>query len=423
MPTRPSAARGRLAAALLALAALCLAAHAPAFAQAAPPQDEERQRAFALYAGQQFFEALPLLERLAERYPKDGDVLARLGFSLFARAVAERDAQKRQALGARARGLLVRAKELGFGEGVHKDLVDKIIDSMNPDGSDAAGGAPSRFSDNAEADAAMRAGEDAFVRGDSAAALAAYERALQLDPRLYEAPLFSGDVFLKQGDFAKAGEWYARAIQLAPDREQAYRYWGNVLLRQARLDEARDKYVEAVVADPYNPYVWQHGLFRWAQAKAVRLGHPEINPPGSVTTKGNETTITVDPKAPGDDGSEAWMVYGLTRAAWAANNHERFRKAYPDEKEYRHSLREEVDALVAVVDVVKGLRKQGKVKRLAPDLEALVKLHDDGLLEAYALFARVRQVNSLAHDYAAYRREHRDKLRRYLVEHLASGKY
>ncbi|HEV3471571.1 MAG TPA: tetratricopeptide repeat protein [Pyrinomonadaceae bacterium] len=420
MPTRLTTSRGRLVAALF-LACVVISAAAPAPAQA---QDEERRRAFELFAEQKFFEALPLLVKLGERNPKDGGVLARLGFCVYARSISEKDAQKRQLLRARARALLVEATELGYDEGVHKDLVAQIIASVNPDGSDAAA-ASSKFSANPEADAAMREGEEAFVRGDGPAALAAYERALRLDPKLYEAPLFAGDVFLKQGDFERAGEWYARAVRLDPDREQAYRYWGNVLLRQARLDEARDKYVEAVVADPYNPYVWEHGLFRWAQAKAVRLGHPEIEPKSSAATKDGQVTIKVDPKSledPGDGGG-LWLLYGVARAAWAADNYARFRKEYPAEKEYRHSLREEADALRTVVAGVKGLQKEGKIKQLAPDLERLVRLHDEGLLEAYVLFARVRHINSVAADYAAYRKEHRDKLRRYLLEYVTSGKY
>ena len=412
----------RLAAALL-LAALVLSA-APALAQPAA-QDEERRRAFALFAEQQFVEALPLLEKLAARLPDDGDVLARYGLVLFVHTISEADTPQRQARRARARAAVARAQELGYDADVPKQFVELIIAQVRPDGSDV-GPAASKFSAHPEADAAMRAGEAAFMRGELDAALAAYERAQALDPKLYEAPLFAGDVLLRKGDFGRAGEWYARAIRLDPDREQGYRYWGNVLLRQARLDEAREKYVDAVVADPYNSYVWENGLFRWAEAKSVRIGHPEIEVRSAVTPlKDNQMTVTIDPRALDDkgDGGAAWMWYGMARAAWSASDYERFRKEYPKEKEYRHSLREEAAALGAVVEAVKNQQKEGKVKRLAPDLELLVRLHDEGLLEAYILFARVRQVNSVADDYADYRREHRDKLRRYLLEYLTSGKY
>ncbi|MDQ3803962.1 MAG: tetratricopeptide repeat protein [Acidobacteriota bacterium] len=418
MLTRLTTSRARtLAALVFILSAVPAPPHASAFARGAG-QDEERRRAFELFEEQKYFEALPLLEKSAARYPQDGDVHARLGFALFARSITEQDAAKRQGLRARARAALVRGKELGFDEGVPKDLVEQILASMNPDGSDAAA-STSRFSANAEADAAMRTGEAAFVKGDLDAALAAYERALRLDPRLYEAPLFAGDVLLRKGDFVRAGEWYARAIQLDPDREQAHRYWGNVLMRQARLDEARDKYVEAIVAEPYNPYVWEQGLFRWAQARALRLGHPEIAPPpGPAAADAEQKRVTVTTSRAGP-----WSQYALTRSAWEANDREKFKKEYPGEKEYRHSLREEAEALRAVAEAARRETKEGRGAKLDPALHQLVKLDDDGLLEAYVLFARVRQVNSVAADYVAYRKEHRDKLRRYLIEYVASGKY
>jgi tetratricopeptide (TPR) repeat protein len=423
MPIRFSTSRLWVAAALL-LAACALAAPARAYAQAGAP-DEERRRAFELFAEQQFAEALPLLEKLAARERDDGAVLARYGFILFVNTISEADSPQRRAKRARARATLARALELGFDAGVPRPLVEQVIAGVNPDGSDVPE-ATSKFSANAEADAAMRAGEAAFMRNDLDAALAAYERALGLDPKLYEAPLFVGDVLLRKGEFERAGEWYARAIRLNPDREQAYRYWGNTLMRQARLAEAREKFVDAIIADPYNPYVWEHGIFRWAQAKAVSIGHPEIEPQSGVTPlKDGRMTITIDPKSldAAGDGSAAWMWYGMARAAWSVNNHEKFRKEHPKEKDYRHGLREEADALGMVVEAVKNQQREGKVKRLAPALEQLVKLHDDGLLEAYVLFARVRQVNSVADDYPAYRQEHRDKLRRYLLEYLTSGKY
>jgi hypothetical protein len=133
-------------------------------------------------------------------------------------------------------------------------------------------------------------------------------------------------------------------------------------------------------------------------------------------------TITIDPKSLGkDDGTSAWTVYGLARAAWTTNDNERFRKQYPNEKTYRHSLAEEAAALRMVVESVKQQTKEGKVKQLDPSLAELVKLSDDGLLEAFILFARVDE--GIAQDYAEYRKANRDKLRRYIVEYVASGRY
>ena len=56
--------------------------------------------------------------------------------------------------------------------------------------------------------------------------------------------------------------------------------------------------------------------------------------------------------------------------------------------------------------------KEGKIKRLQPGLDALVRLADNGLLESYVLLTRPDR--GIAQDYGAYRAEHREKLREYL---------
>lgn len=380
--------------------------------------DPERERAFELYDNKQYSEALPLLEKLATTHNADGQVLARLGLSLAMESILTNDVEKRKQIRTRARAIMVRARELG----VKNDLMDWAISGIAPDGSDEGG----RFSLNKEADQIMRTGEAAFTRNEFDAALKAYERALKLDPRLYEAPLFSGDVYLQQEQWQKAAEWYARAIQINPDRETAYRYWGDALMRQSKLDEARDKYVEAVIIEPYNAYVWRNGLFRWAAEKGVQLGNPKIEPESNLTPmKDNKMTITIRPDSldKKGDGRSAWIGYAITRAAWSVNNYERFRKAYPAEKDYRHSLKEEADALRMVVEAVKNQMKSGDIKQPNPSLAELVKIHDEGLLEAYILLGRIGAIESLGADYADYVKANRDKLRRYILEYITSGKY
>lgn len=408
---------------LAATFALIFGSLTPAVAATRPQDDAERERAFALFADQKFAEALAPLEKLAARYPNDGAVLARFGLALFLHTIPEADTPERRKRRARSHAVLLRATELGYDAGVPKGLIDQILREIQPDGTDAPA-AKSKFSDNAEADAAMRKGEEAFLKNDYDAALVAYERAIALDPKIYEAPLFAGDVFLQKGQFEKAGEWYARAIRLDPDREQAYRYWGNTLLRQGLLDEARDKYIDAVIASPYDAYTWENGIFRWANASRTRLGHPKINVQQNVSPmKDNKMTITIDPKSleQSDDGRAAWMWYGLKRAVWTTNDYAKFKKEYPGEKTYRHSLREEADALRGVIEAVRTQQKEGKIKQLSTDLQVVVQLEEQGLLESYILFARAN--DGIAQDYVEYRRANREKLRRYLIDYLASGKY
>ena len=96
----------------------------------------------------------------------------------------------------------------------------------------------------------------------------------------------------------------------------------------------------------------------------------------------------------------------------------RFAKEFPNEQTYRHSLPEEAGPLRQVAEHIKQQLKDGKIKQLDPMLERVVKLHDEGLIEAYVLFARVDE--GIAEDYPAYRKANRDKLRRYLLEYVSA---
>ncbi|HBB94028.1 MAG TPA: hypothetical protein DC054_01440 [Blastocatellia bacterium] len=388
----------------------------------------ERRRAMQLLDESKILEALPILEKLAAQNPRDGEVQFFLGFCIFARSRDIKDPvlHKRERL--RARGYLVRAKELG----VTEPILVQILASIPPDGGEAP-----KFSTNPQVDAAMNDGEAAYTRGEIDKALAFYARALQLDPKLYEAALFAGDMQFKKGHsstdaaqrsalFDSAGEWFTKAIKIDPDRETAYRYWGDVLLEDGKDDEARSKFIEAILADPYNNLVF-NGIGRWAKKKQVQIGHPRIDIPATVTSKkAGETTITVDEQAlkgSDGDGSAAWMMYGVVRAGWLdkkdGGRSEKFARAYPGEAAYRHSLAEEVEALRSVVESVQTQTKEKRIKTLNPSLDNLVKLNDDGLLEAYVLFARPDA--GIARDYMAYRKANRDKLTRYWLDVVIGG--
>lgn len=378
-----------------------------------PDYASERQRALELYDQNKFADAIPILERLVKIKADDPVVWERLGWATMVVAGSIKDPTQRKQARDRARAALLRAKELGDNSNLLRAGLEGLA---GPDPAELV------FSSNKEADAAMREGEEAHSRGELDKALASYQRALELDPKLYDAALYAGDMEFKKGynssdpqfrsaAFDRAGGWFMKAIAIDPNRETAYRYWGDALEAQGKTAEARDKFIDAIVAEPYNrgSYV---GLAQWAGRHQVALGHPKIQPPNSTQTQGNQTTLTIDPKTlNSNDGSNEWLMYNLTRIAWSK---EEFFKNYPDEKVYRHSLKEEAAALRMVAEFAAKDLKSGKIKALERSLAMLVKLNDDGLLEAYILFAHPDQ--GIARDYAAYRRDNREKLRRYWVE-------
>jgi tetratricopeptide (TPR) repeat protein len=388
----------------------------------------ERQRAIDLYEANNFVAALPLLEKLAAANPNDPVILSRLGFAIYANSVDVKDPAARQKMRERARDTLLRSQQLGDDSNLTKITLDAL---SGPDVSQIP------FSSVKAAEAAIREGEAAFMRGDMDQAVTAYKRALEADPQLYDAALYAGDAEFKKGhnstdarirseQFDKAGAWFAKAIAIDANRETAYRYWGDALEAQGKTNEARDKFVDAIIAEPYGrrSYV---GLTQWADHHKVALGHPRIDILSNATsTKPGETNITIDETAlkGNDDGSGAWMMYGMTRARWLnqkdGTRSEKFAKAYPSESVYRHSLAEELEALRGVTVVLKEQMKDKSVKKLTPSLENLMKLNDAGLLEAYILF--VRPDKDIARDYVTYRKANRDKLRRYWLEVVIGAK-
>lgn len=400
LKTKPASRRRRVAAvSLLTLLLLVAGAHTRALGQSDDLlSDPEVRRANELYEASKYAEALPLLEKLARKYPNEPYVLSRLGFTLYVSTATVKDPAERKKIRERARAILIRSQQ----NGDNSNLTMAGLEALSgPDSSDIP------FTNVRDADKVIRDGEEAFARGDLDTALTHYKRALELDPQLYEAALYAGDMYFKKAYamtdkkaasdlMDKAGEWFARAVSINPDRETAYRYWGDALSWQDRRDDARAKFVEAVVAEPYSRASWV-GLSQWARKYSVRLAHPLVDVPKDASSS--------DP---------VWGPYAAARAEWRAK---RFAETYPGET-YRHSLAEEVAALHAVSAAASSSAWAGK--ELTPALHNLIELDKAGMLEPFVLFALVDR--DISQDYDAYRKANRDKLRRYLLDYVAANK-
>ncbi len=379
------------------------------FPQATDVDPALKEQALQLFKAGKFDDALPLFEKLNSQ--KSGDPIILEGYSYCAmqHAATLSDPAARKAERARARKLAMEAQAAGDNSNLLKLMLD-----VPDDGSETA------FSTKQEVETIMREGEAAFAKGDYAAAIVNYQKALTVDPKLYDAALFMGDVYFKKDEHQQSGNWYLRAIEIDPNRETAYRYWGDDLMAQGRVNDAKTKFIQAVVAQPYDKRSWM-GLIQWAQKQKVNLAHPAINPPGNVEDKGKDSggkgqiSITIDPSTIGKDaqkdGSNAWFGYSMSKASWHT---ERFQKEFPNERQYRHSLAEEVDGYqMAIIQVREGLKSK-KIKKLNPALADLLKISDEGLLEPFVLISKPDA--GIAVDYPSYRDAHRDKVTQYINE-------
>jgi tetratricopeptide (TPR) repeat protein len=390
---------------LAAMIAYCLLLTSSGYAQSTG--DNNRKQAFELFNQGKHLEALPLFEELAVKSPDDRDVLVGLGVCLVSKAATIQDQDAAAKERVRARQLLLKAKSLGQ----NSTLLENMLQTIPEDGAVTY--------ENTPADQAMKAAEAAFSRRDFDEAIRNYKKVLEYDPKNYGAVLFIGDTYFAASDWARAGEWYQKAIDLDPNRETAHRYYADMLLKNGDVENSRKRFIQAVVAEPYNPITWR-GLQYWAKANQLELKQVHIETPRNVSTKdGKQINVTIDPSWP-TEVSTLWLTYGLSRATWQGDE---FKKHFPQEKEYRHSLAEEAGALSTAAAVWTEASEADKKKVKAsvtpkdPNLVLLLQLYQEKMIEPYVLLNGADE--GIAHDYPAYREKNRAKLEQYLSEFVA----
>ena len=286
--------------------------------------EAKTRQATQLFEQGKRLEALPLLEELVQKNPKDDELLVDLAASLVRHAATLTGQEAAVKERVRARNLLQEALDLGNKSPLAQNL-RQLLGALPPDG-------VIQFSENPAVEQAMLAGEAAFSRRDFAEARQNYGRALDLEPKNYTAVLFTGNTYHKENDYAKAGEWYERAIQLDPNVETGYRYYAEMLVKKGDMSKARTMFIHAAVAEPYNRIVWRD-LIAWAGFNRTELNFKYAG-------------LLSDPKAPRKDEatfdvnfdvqpfsqrpkdlSDAWQAYQSVRRDWKDGG--KFKQYFP----------------------------------------------------------------------------------------------
>jgi len=392
----------------LSLALLVSASHAATPAGAAPAPAPTRDAVNAdmiqgdvLFQQGNMIDAIPLYERLAVLYPQNAQFAERLAFALFCKATVLPTGQERADLMARAKKEAERSQALGN----TGPMPHVVLEGVN-------------FPDAAKnrRQARLNEAETAFTQGDLDTALAIYLEIAASDPTSYEARLFAGDVYFRRRDFPRAIEWFEKAVKLRPDIETGHRYWGDALVGAGDMEGAKHKFIDAVVADPYARRPWM-GLRQWAEKNGIVVQTPRIVLPPDITVtdrdgKKPDVVVHVDEKTlEKPDVAAAWLAYSMQRALWRT---ERFAKQFPDAKQYRRSLVEEVESLQGVVTVLGELHKIDDIND--DNLRMLVRLSRAGMLEPYVLLAAADE--DIMQDYAAYRSAHPELLHAFVEQHV-----
>jgi tetratricopeptide (TPR) repeat protein len=389
----------------LQILALCLAVFVSLnVAVNAQTNDELRQKVADLIEANKHIEALPLLEKLAASDPNDANIQYHLGFAYLNKATAATDETEGKQFRIKSRESFLKAKLLGK-QGL---LLDSMIESLSPDGSKKG-----QFSFNAEAEKLMGEAESFFAQGEMDKALEKYQKALTLDPKIYYAALFSGDVYMQKVKYDLAETWYQKAIAIDPFIETAYRYSATPLMKQGKTEQARDRYIESYITSPYSKLALS-GLVQWGQATKTQLSHPRIDIPKTTVGEDGKLNITINVNPLADDGLMGWISYSAVRTEW---KDKKFKETFPKDLKYRHTLQEEVEALRSVVSM--GATMKGKNAKLNPQIETIAKLDKEGLLESYILLAIAD--NGISQDHFVYLKNNREKLRQYVLKYVIGG--
>ena len=173
------------------------------------------------------------------------------------------------------------------------------------------------------------------------------------------------------------------------------------------------------MAEPYSKFAWQ-GLKQWATVQKAIVQAPKIErpePPTQDPKDPKNIIINIDPKALDErvhPGASVWTAYSLVRADYRS---EGFKKDLPDEKEYRHTLKEEQSALSVVITTL--LEKKTKPEMLDESLRNLLEVNKAGMLDCWILVSASDE--GIARDYEAYRADHRELLHAYIDRFVIHG--
>lgn len=182
-------------------------------------------------------------------------------------------------------------------------------------------------------------------------------------------------------------------------------------MRMGNMSEARGRIIDALIAEPYNRMPWT-SLTRWMNINKLKIDIPDIKKPQNHDSCGktNDDAHAANMEISAN-GTGAWCYCLATADEWRSG---RFKETFPEEKEYRHTLMEDKEALTRTSEKVNEALKDGRFKfeELDPGIKTLLKLYTSELLEPYILFHLADK--GIVQDYPAYRKSHRDKLRRYL---------
>ncbi len=369
-----------------------------------PQLARERSAALELAEAGSCDRAMPALQSFLASVPTDAAAQEELAMCIADQASAMTDPQSKTAALLRARQEFEKAQQLGD----NSSLLQAMLVAIPADGQAPA------IARSLIVNGLLTQANSAAAKGNDDLAQQYYFQALLLNPQLFDAALGIGNAYFHENKTLPAAAWFARAVQIDPTKEIAFRYWGDTLLKDHMLASARSKYIDAIICDPYDQKTWD-GVNNFLKfANQGPTWHP-IKPPEDVSTSNVTADGDIDATAPAPDNTDnPWTAYNAIRLQWSKT---KFKQEYPNEPIYRHTLKEEDEALGTAARIAERNASgaiDGVPRPLTPDLAFLVRVYKAGLLDPFILVTNPD--TDLMREYPAYKQAHRDLLVRYLNE-------
>ncbi len=386
--------------------------------------DVERKQANDLFLAGEILNSLPLYEDLCRQDQTIAVFAERHGSGLLKKASTLTDPAAHKIMQEQGMAEIRRAVKLGDKSAYVQTVLSAGTKSVI---GSAITGLPLSvgylYHGSPEAQQVMKEAEVTFGREDVPGALKLYLRAAQMDPRWYDAALYSGDMYFRQDETDNAGIWFAKAIAIDPDRDTAYRYWGDALMKAGKPDQARVMFEQAFVAEPYSKPGWL-SLLQWARLTKTPVTVPQIALPKFTFSEG---ALVPDPALATDaaksSGRAAWTAYETCRAKQMLAGGGRSGFAVGADGSVTptgsyHSLKQETECLRATLIDLRARMADGSVAEanLDPSLKVLAQLDKDAVLSCWILLNAADQ--GIRFDYPAYQKANRDELVAYVDRYL-----
>jgi len=220
--------------------------------------------------------------------------------------------------------------------------------------------------------------EAVFKKKDYDGARALYEQALRADPAFYLALGYIGDTYLYTGRVEEALAAYDKAIEMNPYDHRLYFFRANTLGRAGRQDEARKDIVRALALRPRYRFVLQVANSDKAPY-GFRLRETNFEPPVLARKEGAKVAIYIDP----NESNSHWGAYALAKALWLGEPKHRKEMTGSDGPGW--STTEERECLANLMAVYEDLLEK---KTIEPDprLETLRQIVENEDLNGFILY-------------------------------------